>query len=392
MANDASVLLRGAWEEARHVDERDQRDVERVAEAHEPRALVRRVDVERARHHLGLVGHDADRLAVEVREPDHHVHGVERLHLEEVAVVDDGGDHVLDVVRLFGVVGYDRRQRRSLALGVVGRLHALGLVVAALRDVREQPADLGEALRFALRQEVRHARLHVVHLGAAERVEGHVLARGHANDLGPGDEHVADAVDHEREVGDGRRVHGPAGAGSEDEADLRDHPAGLDVAPEDLSVAGKRDHALLDARPARVVDADDRDAVGVGEVHDFDHLLGENLAQRAAENARVVAEQHHVAAADLRQPRDHAVAGHPVAVAGEEVDLLERVAVDQARDPLPSGELALGVLALERLRIAVAGLVLALAQLVERVDPVRLAGRGHFWMNIQRWPSKSSAR
>ena len=41
--------LRGAGEEARHVDEREHGDVERVGEAHEARRLDARVDVEAAR-------------------------------------------------------------------------------------------------------------------------------------------------------------------------------------------------------------------------------------------------------------------------------------------------------------------------------------------------------
>ena len=76
------------------------------------------------------------------------------------------------------------------------------------------------------RQEVRHAGRGVVHVAAAELVEGHVLAGHDADHLGAGDEHVAVPVDHEDEVGDGRRVHGAAGARPRDDADLRDHARG----------------------------------------------------------------------------------------------------------------------------------------------------------------------
>src|SRR3712207_7344109 len=44
-------------------------DVERVAEADEPRRLRRGRDVERPREHLRLVRHDADRVSREPREP-----------------------------------------------------------------------------------------------------------------------------------------------------------------------------------------------------------------------------------------------------------------------------------------------------------------------------------
>src|ERR1700682_5082919 len=61
----------------------------------------------------------------------------------------------------------------------------------------------------------------------------------------------------------------------------------------------------------------------------------------------------------------------------EDVELLERVAVDEASDPLPRRELALRMLAVEGVGIAVSRLVLALAQLVERIDLPKLGVRFH---------------
>ena len=72
-------------QEARHVLEGDERDVEGVAEAHEARALHRGVDVETARQVRRLVGDDADGPAAEPREPDDDVLRVVLVHLEEVA-------------------------------------------------------------------------------------------------------------------------------------------------------------------------------------------------------------------------------------------------------------------------------------------------------------------
>ena len=74
VADDAAVLLVGAGQEAGHVDERDERDVERVARAHEARRLLRRVDVEGAREHLRLVADDADDVTVDAGEAAHDVH------------------------------------------------------------------------------------------------------------------------------------------------------------------------------------------------------------------------------------------------------------------------------------------------------------------------------
>jgi hypothetical protein len=121
VADDAAVLLVGAGKETRYVDEREQRHVERVARAHEPRRLLRGVDVETPREHLRLVPDDADRVAVETREPAHHVHRPQGEHFEEVTVVDDFGDDLLHVVRPVGRVGHDIDERVARSLDVIGR-------------------------------------------------------------------------------------------------------------------------------------------------------------------------------------------------------------------------------------------------------------------------------
>ena len=153
-------------------------------------------------------------------------------------MVDDGLNGVLDVIGLFGAVGYQVGQLGREPVRVVGRRNRGRAVGRALGQEGKQPPGLVEAFVLGVGQEVRHAGLDVVHLGAAQRVEGHRLAGGHLDDLGTGDEHVADAVHHECEVGHRRRVHGAAGAGTEDQRELRDDAARFHVAPEDLGVTG----------------------------------------------------------------------------------------------------------------------------------------------------------
>src|SRR6266550_5669934 len=79
----------------------------------------------------------------------------------------------------------------------------------------------------------------------------------------------------------------------------------------------------------------------------------------------------------------------------EDVELLERVAVDKTRYALARSQLAFPVLPVECLGIPMPGFVFALPQLVERIDLLRF-GLGHrspaFSWNIHRWPSTSSTR
>src|SRR5207253_5699339 len=135
----------------------------------------------------------------------------------------------------------------------------------------------------------------------------------------------------------------------------RDHARALHVAPEDLGIPGERDDALLDARAARVVDADQRTPELRGEIQHLADLLGEDLAQRAAEDGEVLREDEDLAAEDrpvtgddriaVRAPREHPEVGF--AVPDVAVELHERTRVAQALHALPREQLPLRAVALD---------------------------------------------
>jgi len=152
---------------------------------------------------------------------------------------------------------------------------------------------------------------------AAEVLERDVLAGDGLDDLRAGDEHLRGLVDHHDEVGQCRPVDVPAGRGAHDQRDLRDDAGGKRVALEDLAVEGERDHTLLDAGAAALVDADQRDARLEGEVLDLDDLLAVDLTERAAEDGHVLREDAHGAAVDGPGARDDAVAERSAGVHAE---------------------------------------------------------------------------
>src|SRR5579864_127446 len=224
------------------------------------------------------------------------------------------------------------------------------------------------------------AAANVVDLGTAELIESHLLAGGHADHLGAGDEHVAQVLDHEDEVGDRRRVDRPAGAGTGDDRNLGHHPGRLDIAIKDVGVAGQADHAFLDSRAARVVDPDAGTAGTHGKIHDLADLLGEHLAQRAPEDAGVVGEDEDLAPVHGAVAGDHAIAGNFLVthakrlgpMHGEGVQLGKRTAVEQQLDALARGQLAFRMLLVVRVAPAMHRIVLALT---EEID-LALRGRG----------------
>ena len=311
----------------------------------------------------------------------------QRMDLEELPLVRHGAQEVLDVVGLVGVLRDERVEGAVLAVGgVLCRAHRrVGRVVGG--EEPHQAADAPERVDVVLAGEVGHARDLAVGRGPAEPLHRHVLMRHGADDLGAGDEHVARALRHEHEIGDRRRVHRAAGAGTEDRRDLRHHAGRDRVAQKDVGVPGKRDDALLDARSPGVVEADDRDAELEGEVHDLADLLGVGLRERTAEDREVLREHRGLPPVDAAEPGDHAVARdalalHPEVVAAvrdEAIDLVEAAGVEQEVEPLPGRELAGRVLLVdaslaapvEARRLQV---LQTLADVVAHVSPPNLSG------------------
>ena len=217
------------------------------------------------------------------------------------------------------------------------RLQPGWLVQVVGGQVGQQLAGEVDAVLLVLGLVVRDAGLDAVRLRAAEVLEAHVLAGHRLDHVGAGDEHVAGALHHEGEVGDGRGVDRAARARPHDQRDLRDDAGGHHVAVEDLGEQAERDHALLDAGAAAVVDPDDRAAGLQRVIHDLDDLLAVDLAERPAEHGEVLAEHADRAPVHGAVPGDHAVPVRPGGldaevvrpVPGQLVELGERARVEQ---------------------------------------------------------------
>ncbi len=204
-----------------------------------------------------------------------------------------------------------------------------------------------------------------------------------------GDEHVGAVLHHEDEVGHGGGIDGAARARPHDQRNLRDDARRQHVALEHLGIAAERRDALLDARAARIVEADHGRADLHRHVHDLADLLRVPLAERAAEHGEILAEEEHQPAVDRARSGDDAIAGNGLVRHAEidaimldiHVELLERSLVEQDLDPLARGELALGVLRSDALLAAThpGGLAPALKLLDRRRHGVlRVQGRSLF--------------
>ena len=164
------------------------------------------MDVEHAGEVGRLVGDDTDHMPVEPGESAHDVGGPCLVDFEEVALVDDVGDDVANVVGLGGVGGHDAADPGAGAVGrVVGGQVGWQFPVVAGEEA-QQVAHVGEAGVLVVVGEVRDSGHAAVGVGTAEFLLGDFFAGDGTDHVGPGHEHLRDAADHEDEVGEGWRV------------------------------------------------------------------------------------------------------------------------------------------------------------------------------------------
>ena len=307
-----------------------------------------------------MIANDADGPAVEPRKTHHEIFGVVLVDFKEITIVHDGMNRVLDVVGLLGIERNERIQSCIAARGRVGSSAARRILEIIRGEKTYQLANHGQAIGIVARDKMRHAALFVVGHRAAKLLLGDFFVRDGFDDVGAGHEHVGSFLGHENEIGDRGRVHGTAGTRSHDGADLGDDAARKRVAQKNVRVTRERCHTLLDARAARIIQADDGRARPHGQVHDFADSLCVGFGERAAKNREVLCEDINQASVDAPKAGDEAIASRPLllhakihaAVADQFVELLEGAFVQQQVDALSRGELAGLMLAFAALETA----------------------------------------
>ncbi len=184
-----------------------------------------------------------------------------------------------------------------------------GRLLSIIRwQVAQEAPCLLDHLFVGLPQEVRHAGTDRMSASAAEFFDRDIFEGHGLDDLGTGQKHVARAVDHPYEVGQGRGVDGAAGTRARDEADLRDDATGCDVAPENLAVSTESVHTLLDAGSARVIDCDKGRARLQRHVLKPADLVRMGLTEASAEHGFILCECVDRSTVDHAAGRDDAVA------------------------------------------------------------------------------------
>ena len=286
-------------------------------------------------------------------KPDDGVTRPFRQQLGENAVIDHALDDLVHAVRLGRIERHDGVEFLVHAQGIVGGRDVQRVLDVVGGQVAEDAPAQGQGVFLGLRDEVGGAADRGVHVRAAQLLDVHVLAGDGLDHLRAGEEHEGLLADHDDQVGQGGRIGRAARARAEHHADLRDHARILRIAAEDFGIAAQAAHAFLDARPARIDQADDGRAVAQREVHHAADLVALHLAERAAVDREVLRVDVDGAPVDLAVAGDDALAhvglggqSHFVValVGNERLQLVERAGVEQHIEAFARREFALGVL------------------------------------------------
>src|ERR1035441_9535837 len=153
-ARPAAVLLIHAGQETRNIHKRHQRNIEGVAEPHEPRALVRCVDIQRPRQHLRLIGHDAHRGPANPPETHHNVARKLGVDFQKIGAVHDQRNNVAHVVPGLGFERHHIVEARLVHPALVGFGARRVLLVVRRQEGKQPFTDLGR-FHVVLRHEMR---------------------------------------------------------------------------------------------------------------------------------------------------------------------------------------------------------------------------------------------
>src|SRR5215468_11403748 len=119
VANDALAFHIIANKKSGNVLQTQEWDVERVAEANEAGALVRRIDIETACKMLGIIGYYPHCATVQTGEADNEVRSELLFQLEKVTVIHNAVNDFADVVGDAGLHGNDFRQLLLPPRGII---------------------------------------------------------------------------------------------------------------------------------------------------------------------------------------------------------------------------------------------------------------------------------
>ena len=298
------VLLPRTRQEARHIHQGHQRNVERITKTHETRPLAAGIAVEHACIALRLVGHHAHALPVEAGEAHNDILGIIGLHFKKLTIVHYRSDNFVHVIRLIRIVRNDFIEEILQTVNRVGTFHPWCFLHVVLRNITDKGTDHLHGLFFRFGREVRHTRLRGMHARASQVFLRHILASHRLHDFRTGQEHIRGILHHQNKIRQGRRIYGTARTRPENTGNLGNHTRCLNVTLEDIGITTQGVDTFLNTCSARIIDTDTRCPHFHGLVHHLTDFLGHGLRQRASVHREVLCKHIN------QTPVDSTASGH----------------------------------------------------------------------------------
>ena len=98
MADNPVMFLIASGKKSGNVDERQERNIEAVAEADKAGGLIGSMIIDRPGHEVRLVGDYSDRFSVQPGEAHDDIQRERRLNFEKAVFVGERGDNVFNIV------------------------------------------------------------------------------------------------------------------------------------------------------------------------------------------------------------------------------------------------------------------------------------------------------
>ncbi len=279
------------------------------------------------------------------------------MNFEETVIINHYFDNLFHIIGLVGIFRHNVVQRVIDAVRRIVGLHPRRIFQIIGRHVRKQGAQVMQTFHIVFTGQMTDAALACMGLGAAQLFGCHIFMGHRFHHIGSGNEHVAGIFDHQDKIGDCRRIDRPAGAGSHHRRYLRNHPGSQSIAQKNFGIAAQTDHALLNARPAGVIQTDQRRPHAQGLIHNFTDFLGKGFGQAAAENSEILGKNKHQPPVDIAVTGHHTIAGIALFIQTEifgtmthqHIHFHEAAFVHQVFDAFACGQFALGVLLFDAL-------------------------------------------
>ena len=148
MADHTGMFLVDARQIARHIFQRDNRNIERIAETDKTCSFIGTVAIQYTCQHHRLISNETDSFTTHAAKTDHNVGCPQLLYFQEVGIIHDTFDNVTNIVRLFRICRnhiFDVHYRSGFL-----RLYHFCTFLVIPRDKTNQTFNLLETLLLAL--------------------------------------------------------------------------------------------------------------------------------------------------------------------------------------------------------------------------------------------------